>query len=269
MSNLDVARAAASVVAAALLMALAAPTGAAEVGYRQVDADNFVFRLRSESALTERVAQEYIARAAQQVCKERQPELGQYQSDAKEFLGNETPEHKPVSFEFTQQVRCVAATQPAGSAAPPPAPVSKEEKDGAAALVLDRTERYFRLINDAKIDQAFQDLTPDSALWDAASWTRLKREFQAMAGPLQRIAITKVTVYENPKSASKPGLYVAADYRNIWQNVPIHCGYLMWLRMENGEFRIIREETGHITAEQWQTMPEAQRQNLVQQLRCR
>jgi hypothetical protein len=268
MSNLNIKSGAAGMVLALLLTDLGAPAGAADIGYRQVDADNFVIRLRNDGPLAQDVAQGYIARAAQAVCKERQPELGLYKSDSTAFLGNETPEHKAVGFEFTQQVKCVNASPPA-TPATPPAPISKEDQDKAAALILDRTEHYFRLINDAKIDEAFQDLSPESGLWDAASWTRLKREFQAMAGPLQRIAVTKVTVYANPKSAAKPGLYVAADYRNTWQNVPIHCGYLMWYRMQNGEFRIIREETGHITAGDWQAMPEAQRQNVAQQLRCR
>jgi hypothetical protein len=265
MSNLSVVGAA-WIAAAALAMAV--PADAAELGYRQVDPDNFVFRLHNDSALTDRAAQGVIENAAKALCKERQPALGRYQSSGTEFLGNQTPEHKPAGFDFVQEVRCVARTE-AGPPAAPAVTYSKEEKDKAAATVLDGTESYFRLINDAKVDEAFQYLSSDSDLWNAASWTRMKREFQAMAGALQRIAITKVTVYENPKSASQPGLYVAADYRNIWQNVPVHCGYLMWLRMENGQFRIIREETGHVTAAQWQAMPEAQRQNVAQQLRCR
>ncbi len=268
MRNKKAAGAAARLTAAALAMTPFAPTEAAEIGYRQIDPDNFVFRLRNDGPLSERAAQGVVESAAKTLCKERQPLLGRYQSSATEFLGNETPEHKPAGFEFLQEVRCVARAEAVAQVSPPVS-YSKEEKDKAAATVLDRTERYFRLINDAKIDEAFQDLIPDGELWDAVSWTRTKRDFQAAAGPLQRIAITKLTVYENPKSAAKPGLYVAADYRNIWQNVPIQCGYLMWLRMENGEFRIIREETGQVTAEQWQAIPDAQRQNVAQQLRCR
>jgi len=255
----------------ALMLALgmlAVPSGAVEVAYRIVDADNFVFRLQNDSALSESAAQAYIQRAAKAVCKEREPQLGLYRIDSNEFVGNEAPERKPVSFVFRQEVKCVASPPSTAQAAPPP-PVSAEEKKNAADLVLDRTERYFRLLNEARVDEAFQDLNPDSGVWDEASWKRTKREFQAMAGPLRRINITKVTVYENPKSASEPGLYVAADYKNIWQNVPVQCGYLMRFRTKSGEFRITREVTGHVTAEQYKAMPQAQQQAIEQNLQCR
>jgi hypothetical protein len=61
---------------------------------------------------------------------------------------------------------------------------------------------------------------------------------------------------------------VAADFSNAYRNVPIHCGYLMWFRPIDGEFRIIREESGHITAEQLSRIPASQLPEIKQRFRC-
>jgi hypothetical protein len=100
------------------------------------------------------------------------------------------------------------------------------------------------------------------------SWKIGKRSFQQLAGDPVEIKITKVTVYDNPATAPEPGLYVAADYSNVYRNAPIHCGYLMWFRSIGGEFRITREETGHVTAEQLKTIPSSQIPEIKQKLRC-
>lgn len=234
---------------------------------RQLGPANYEVRLSGPSVTTVQVAQAMAASIASTVCKALVPVLGTYRFESTGLLGNETPTGKPLGAELTQKFTCAARSQPAVTRAP--AAFSGEDKDQAAAKVLDETERYFRLLAEGKVDEAFLELDPDSDIWNEASWKRTKQEFVTMAGALHRIAITKVTVYENPESAPKPGLYVAADYRNTWLNVPIQCGYLMWLRTPGGEFRIIREETGHITAEQFQAMPLERRQSVEQVLRCR
>jgi hypothetical protein len=236
------------------------------VAMRQLGPDSYEVRLSGPTIRTVQAAQALATSVAGSVCKSLVPVLGTYRFESAELLGNETPTSTPPGLELTQKFSCAARSQPATQAL---VAYSKEEKDQAAAKVLDETERYFRLLGAGKVDEAFLLLDPDSDMWNEASWNRPKREFVTMAGALHRIAITKVTVYENPTSAAKPGLYVAADYRNIWLNVPLQCGYLVWLRTPGGEFRIVREETGHITADQLQAMPQAQRQSVPQALRCR
>jgi hypothetical protein len=247
---------------------LAGPAAAAELAYRQVDPDNFVFRLRNDTALSESVAQATIANAARSACGQRQPRLGKYRFESKEPLDGAGAAPTPASFEFIQDVACVAAPGPAPSVAAAPV-FSKEEKDKAAADVLDRTERHFRLLGEGRVDEAYKDLDLATGTWNEAAWKQARRELQALAGALHQINITKVTVYENPAGAPAPGLYVAADYRNTWLNVPLHCGYLVWHRSANGEFLVTREETGHVTAAQLQAMPAQQQQQVAQALRCR
>lgn len=78
----------------------------------------------------------------------------------------------------------------------------------------------------------------------------------------------KITVYNNPAEAPEPGLYIAADFNNVFENIPIHCGYLMWFRPIGGTFTITREETGYVTAEQLKSISNTQLPDLKRQLRC-
>jgi hypothetical protein len=237
------------------------------VAMRQLGPDNYEVSLSGPTIRTVQAGQALATAVATSVCKTLVPVLGTHLFESTEKLGADAPESNSPNLELTQRFTCTARSAPAQVQAP--ATYSKEEKDQAAAKVLDETERYFRLLGTGKVDEAFTQLDRDSGTFSEAAWKRLKRDFLTLAGALQRIAITKVTVYENPASASKPGLYVAADYRITWANVRLQCGYLVWLRMRDGEFRILREETGHVTAEQLQAMPQAQRQTVEQALRCR
>jgi hypothetical protein len=246
-----------------------ANTDATAVAVRQLGVQNYEVKLSGPSIRTVQGAQAMATTVAASVCKGRAPMLGTYRFESTEFLGNEAAASKLSSLQLTQRFTCEASPQPAQTQAQIPAAFSKEEKEDAAAKVLDETERYFRFLGEGKVNDAFLQLDVDSDIWREGPWKTMKQNFVAIAGPLHRITITKVTVYENPQSVTKPGLYVAADYKNVWRDVPVQCGYLVWLRTSNGEFRIIREETGHITAKELQAATPAQRASVEQALRCR
>jgi len=102
----------------------------------------------------------------------------------------------------------------------------------------------------------------------AESWKVDKQSFRSEVGARVSITIARLTVYENPPNAPGPGIYIAADFNNQYELAPIHCGYLMWFRGEDGEFRIVREETGHVTAESLAMIPSDQIPFIRQRLRC-
>lgn len=258
--------------ASVLLAMFAATSFAVEIAYRQVDPDHYVFRLRDDTALSEAEALLLVARASSSVCGQREARTGEYRFQSVEPVGGDVADAAPApataKFEFLQEVTCVVPAQPSAEAATPRI-YSEDEKDKAAADALDRTEQYFRLLGEGKVDEAWKSLNLASGTWDEASWKQSKHEFQAMAGALHRIEITRVTLYENPQSAAEPGLYAAADYRNIWLNVPMQCGYVVWIRTASGELLITREETGHVTSAQLQAMTAQQQQAVPQALHCR
>ena len=140
------------------------------------------------------------------------------------------------------------------------------EKDEAVEL----TEQYFKNILSAKYELAYSSLAPTlKQYFTEAGWFKGKKEFVLLAGKLNTFKASRVTVYNNPPNA-KPGLYVAVDYYNNFDNLPVHCGYLVWFKEENSERdpQIIREETGYITKAQMSETSKEQLEDLEQRLRC-
>jgi hypothetical protein len=228
------------------------------------------FVLVSRSAMDERTAQARILAAAVSACEGLRPVAGKYEFESSQRVdagGQGT-------FQFTQQVSCTAdavpavPTVPAVAAARLPTLSSPEQAREIEAVIRGKSEDYFRQIAAGNIDQVYAQTSPSIGV-DEATWKTSKRSLQAVLGELVRISITRVTVYDNPADALEPGLYVAADYTNEFSNAPLHCGYLMWFRPIGGDFRVHREEAGHVTAAQYQAMPAAQHDRIREQMRCR
>lgn len=240
---------------------------AAEIAVRQVQQDAFEFVLTHSTRLSETEAQALIASVAAKVCKDLAPVLGQYKFEARESIGGNAGSSEPDTFTFIQQVACVHGTDiPRHQRRP--VPLRPEESQRVQNDIRLRSEEYFRLIADRCFDDAYSQLSADVIGVDEAKWKHEKQSFQLTAGEPLQISIVKVTVYDNPPEAPEPGLYVAADFSNVYKNIPIHCGYLMWFRSNGGSFSITREETGHVTAEQLKSIPTAQVPEIRRMLRC-
>lgn len=131
-----------------------------------------------------------------------------------------------------------------------------------------KSEEYFRLIASRQVDEAITQVAVAGMGGNEADWKSEKLSFQGIAGEPVEISVRKITVYDNPADAPEPGLYVAADYSNEYRGVPIHCGYLMWYRPDGGEFRITREESGYVTADQLKSIPGVRLPEIRSRLRC-
>jgi len=240
---------------------------AQEISIRQLHQSSYELVLTNQSNLDEREAQAYIAKAAVPLCAELSPVLGKYRFESKEALGTGVLSRELKSFRFVQEVSCI----PVSLAAPfhsPQMPASPEEIERARSDVTKMSEEYFRLLAAKKFDAVYSELREGAIGSDKSTWVRGKQDFQALAGDPIAISIVKITVYDNPSDAPEPGLYVAADFKNAYRNVPYECGYLMWYRPNGGTFAITRTEIGHVTTESLKLIPEAQRPELVRKLRC-
>lgn len=240
---------------------------AAEISVRQVQENKFELVLTNTTRLSESEAQAYIANVAANVCKGLTPVIGEYRFEATEAIGGDAASSEPDTFRFTQQVACVhGATTPTDQRRPTLS--TPEESQRVKEDIQLRSEEHFRLIAERSIDDAYAQVSADGMNVDETKWKNEKLAFQTTAGEPLEISIVKVTVYDNPPEAPEPGLYVAADFSNVYRNVPIHCGYLMWFRSTGGSFRITREETGHVTSEQLKSIPSAQLPEIKRKLRC-
>lgn len=259
------ARKAAMAAFAAMLGAFAA--SAAEVGVRELGPNEYEFVLVNPTPLSEQEAMSVIAQVAASICQGLRPLLGKYRFESREAVDPKADAGEPDRYRFTQEVSCVA-----GSAAPVearrPTLSTPEESQRVQDEIRQKSEAWFRLIVNRQVDNAYDQMSAGSRGGDEAEWKRGMLSFQETAGEPVRISIVKVTVYDNPPEAPEPGLYVAADFANVFENVPIHCGYLMWFRPVGGEFLISRTEIGTITAEQLKSIPSAQHGEARRKMRC-
>lgn len=78
------------------------------------------------------------------------------------------------------------------------------------------------------------------------NWSRLAKGFSDISGKVISRQIKKVTWYKDPPGAPALGVYAAVDFTSRFENIDVHCGYLMWHQQENGTFRMAREEASYI-----------------------
>ena len=241
---------------------------AAEVSVREVQPGTYEFVLTHPTALSESEAMNHVAKAATSTCKEMTAVPGKWKYEAKEaIVGGNRSSREADMFRFVQEVSCAPGAQ-VQTGEHRPTLLNEEESRRVQNDVKLKSEAYFQFIASKRVDQALTQVAVARMGVNEVSWKNEKMSFQAMAGEPLEISIKRVTVYDNPPGAPEPGLYVAADYSNVYRDMPVHCGYLMWFRPVSGEFRITREETGHITSEQLKSIPSAQLPEIKRRLRC-
>jgi hypothetical protein len=159
----------------------------------------------------------------------------------------------------------LSQTAPSQSA---PTPTSPEEIQRVREDIKKMSEGYFRLLAAKRFDEAYSQWNEAVVGVERATWAGDKQDFQLLAGNLVSVSVILITVYDNPREAPAPGLYVAADFQNSYKNVPYECGYLMWYRPVGGTFAITRSEIGHVTSAILNPIPVGQRPELLRKLRC-
>ena len=136
---------------------------------------------------------------------------------------------------------------------------------------IELSEVYFKNILTGEYEMAYAATADSLRVYIPKSkFISNKKAFRAAAIEPIKIRISRVTVYQNPANAPKPGTYVAADYNNEFSGLPIHCGYLVWFKANNDDiFRIVREESGHITSIQFEEIKKkGQLASIKERLQC-
>lgn len=106
------------------------------------------------------------------------------------------------------------------------------------------TYQYFSAKDQGKYREAFAMLRPESARLDG--WMEAAQQFNAQSGKVVDRRIRKITWHKDPPSAQLPGIYAAVDYASRFENIDLHCGYLVWHHGGDGVFRLMREEQNSI-----------------------
>lgn len=126
--------------------------------------------------------------------------------------------------------------------------------DAERAAVERLTYQYFSAKDQGNYSEAFQMLRPDSARLEA--WMEGARKFNAQAGKVLDRRIKKVTWHKDPPASQLPGVYAAVDYSSRFENIDVHCGYIVWHHSGDGTFRLMREEQNYIDKKTQQEIDE-------------
>jgi len=92
--------------------------------------------------------------------------------------------------------------------------------------------------------------------------------FLSEAGAPGELRFTRLSWYRDPPDAPESGLYAAVDFTADYANIELMCGYLMWHRLADGRFKLVREEQNFIDRRAAQQMVPEQRRNLPRLFGC-
>lgn len=111
-----------------------------------------------------------------------------------------------------------------------------------ARRLVKSTQAYLVDKDEARFEDAYAFFSPDQKrMVPFDSWRADRAQFRAKVGAFQSRTIRKLTWYRNPPGA-QPGIYVAADFSDQFENSALHCGYVAWHQRMDGSFEIVHEE---------------------------
>jgi len=132
-----------------------------------------------------------------------------------------------------------------------------------------QTLSYFAARDGRQYDSAYRMLSEtQKAQISFENWRGLAEDFNNKAGQVRGRTIVKTTWYKDPPQA-RPGVYAAVDFSSQFENVNIHCGYVVWSLQEDGSFLLIREEQNYIDKLTEQKIKPEDLARLRAQFRCR
>jgi len=253
-------------LALAALSAAEEPAGPGrmEVQVTQQAADQYTLTANLPPEISVEQAQQMLQPVATQVCAGRTARMGVYRFWKSEAMAPATDVAGSQTFE--QQLSCgggAIATDP-GRPAPSTPPTADDER-----WIREQTLAYLTALDegDAAFARTLEDpasLSPDGGVRDAD-----RVAFAKAQGPSQDRRVLRVTWYDDPQGAPRPGRYVAADYDADFGQGAFYCGYLMWYLMADGQFRIQRAEHGQLERELANSLTPGQRADVRKQLACR
>ncbi|HEX9661040.1 MAG TPA: DUF4019 domain-containing protein [Candidatus Binatia bacterium] len=212
----------------------------ADVSVKTLGDGHYLLSLRKSQSIPVRLGQLEMKPKAKALCKSDDFEFGKYTFESSEELSAKSGADKKDYFLLKQEIHCVtsAANKMAGAKS---GAVVKDDK-----LIERLTLEYFRAKDGGAYRDAYALLTDSmQAMSPFEKWRQSAKAFNNRAGKARNRKAIKITWYHDPPSAS-PGLYAAADFASTFDNIEIHCGYVVWRQEDDGTFRLTREEENYM-----------------------
>lgn len=203
-------------------------------------------------------AQQEMAAEARKLCAGKGVRWGRYEFQKREAIKPDAPKQP---FVLKQDIHCDGEAQLVAPAKPDVTwRPSAEQQQEIERLTL----AYFSAKDSASYQQAFAFLSTQQPFDE---WRASHEQFNALAGGVLARKISKITWYNNPPQAP-PGIYAAADFVSRFENIDIHCGYLVWQQSPGGAFKLIREEQNYIDKKIQQKLSPEQLEATRAKIRC-
>lgn len=229
---------------------------ATEVRVRQLGLDSYEAIMTTSETTDVAAAQNALMPSAEQLCGEKKPQFGHYSFETKEPL-NKTEGASSQTLILKQEIKCeaVSALQPQekNSVVSHWKPTKAQEEN-----IQQLTYQYFRNRDTGEYQQAYSLFAVSlKASISEKNWLASVKQFNSKAGKSLTRTVSKLTWYNNPPSSPTPGIYAAADYVSQFENVDIHCGFVIWKQQNDGSFQVVREEENFIDKATQSTMKDS------------
>ena len=108
-------------------------------------------------------------------------------------------------------------------------------------LIQAQTLSYFAARDAGRVEEAYARFSPSQkATVPFPTYQASVAAFNTKAGAVTARSLRKVTWYKDAPQG--PGVYAAVDFSSEFQNLALHCGYVVWQEQLDGSFAIVREE---------------------------
>jgi hypothetical protein len=141
--------------------------------------------------------------------------------------------------------------------------------DKMATAIVQQSRTYLKDKQAGRFDRAYALIAPSMRAYLTPELFRDgAAKFSAEAGKPAEPDFTRFTWYRDPPDAPEPGLYAAVDFTGYYADLALMCGYLMWHKLPDGSFRLVREEQNYIDKAGAQQMVPERRQKLPELFGC-
>ncbi len=246
--------------------AAAKPAPASEISVQRIADDTFSLTLKSYRSATVQAGQEELLPKAAELCGERKFDFTKYQFEAMEALD---PGAAKGALLLKQEIHCGGNGLPAVSAVSTGNQDRQWRPSSAQELAVElQTQAYFSNKDGKKYSEAYAMLSaPQREAIPFDRWKEMAQQFNGKAGKVINRWIRKVTWYKDPARGG-PGTFVAVDFAGQFENIDLHCGYVVWKEQGDGAFLLMREEENFVDKETLKKISPADLEKVRAQFKC-
>lgn len=238
------------------------------VAVKRIDKHHMELTLTTQRMLGVGAAQAMLLPRIEQECGNLKPTFGRYHFEGRTPVDQSITSKAATSFSFVQEITC-GQTSAAPASEASIGIVRTSSSNDLKEFIRNISLQFLTKRSNGALGPAYDALSGQMrAFSPVEEWSKQARQFNKLSGPIKSATVWRVTVYENPANAPMLGTYIAADYEVRYQHVPLQCGYLMWYELPHHRFVILREESGTISSQSFNTLSADELSQVKARLGC-